>query len=489
MKTLPFIFTFIFCLSNLSYTQHPTKLTDKNSQEQDIGSLFVEGVNTISAARQKELVPKVFSKALIDSKGVDALQQLLAKFHNSYAPLEYHHSEIKQRNVVGSNILMHLYAKKQGAVMYQDFQFYLENLISKKINKLMFIAEVSEPISLPNGSIDQKETIDWLNSYVEKLNNEYDLSGCLLIAQGDQVLYEKGFGFADVDRKKKLNSNSLFSMASGGKMFTALAIAKLVEENRISYSDKITKYISGFSDNSMADNISIHHLLSHTSGVAQYWWGQESEEFKNAKTINDHLKMVLNVGITKEAGVEYEYNNSNFILLGAIIEKVTGKDYFVIINELVFQKARMKASGFFSKERKDLVTPFLRSKVNTKEWVSAIPGNGKGSSAGGSYTSAMEMLKFSMALKKELIVSKSSLATMVSQQNTISKDEQYGYGFILEKYDNQISYGHGGTSKGVNFEFRYFPSLDITLVVFSNQDNGAYDDLKRNTIKLITGAR
>ena len=75
------------------------------------------------------------------------------------------------------------------------------------------------------------------------------------------------------------------------------------------------------------------------------------------------------------------------------------------------------------------------------------------------------------------------------KNNNMVATEDYGYGFILGKSAQEISYGHGGTAKGVNFEFRYFPNSDITFVIFSNQDNGAYDDLKRNTIKLITGER
>jgi CubicO group peptidase (beta-lactamase class C family) len=175
--------------------------------------------------------------------------------------------------------------------------------------------------------------------------------------------------------------------------------------------------------------------------------------------------------------------------LGAIIEKVTGKDYFAFVKENILDKAGMNYSGYFNKETKNVVSPLIRSDKKDN-WVEVERGKGKGSSAGGSYSNVSDMLKFSNALRSGLIVSKETLKNMISiKNNNMVATEDYGYGFIIQKFDNELSYGHGGTAKGVNFEFRYFPNSDITLVIFSNQDNGAYDDLKRNTIKLITGER
>jgi CubicO group peptidase (beta-lactamase class C family) len=310
-----------------------------------------------------------------------------------------------------------------------------------------------------------------------------------LIAKGNNILFERYFGFADQEKTLPINSSSLFGLASGGKMFTALCIAKLNEQGKLSYDDKVTKYLNGFSDKTKADKISIHNLLTHTSGVEHYWWGQKSEAFSNAVTINDHLKMVLDVGFKNDAGKEYEYNNSNYILLGAIIEKVSGTDYFTFVKENILDKAEMSNSGCFTSGTINTVSPLVRSE-NDDKWVEVERGKGRGSSAGGSYSNVIDILKFSTALKNNLIVSKETFKNMISiKNNNMVVTEDYGYGFIIQKFDSELSYGHGGTAKGVNFEFRYFPNSDISFVIFSNQDNGAYDDLKRNTIKLITGER
>jgi CubicO group peptidase (beta-lactamase class C family) len=480
MKKAIYIFLFYFMTINTANCQN----------DSTIGYLFIEGINTTSVERQKEIVIKVFSEKLINEKGIDGMINLFTKLQTDYAPLEYHHTDIIQFNKPSGTVyVMHIYAKKKGDKMWQDFQLYVENPPTHKINKLAFIAEVAEPINLPNGSIEQKETLEWLDNYNSKLQSENDLSGSILIAKGNNVLYEKYFGYSDVAKKLPIDKNSLFGIASGGKMFTALCIAKLVEENKINFNDKITKYVDGFSDKAKADKITIHHLLSHTSGIAQYWWGQKSEAFDKAISTNDHLKMVLEVGIKADAGKEYEYNNSNYIILGAIIEKVSEMDYFTFVKKNIFEKANMVNSGYFNHNNTNIVIPYTQTE-QSDEWVKVEIGMGKGSSAGGAYSNAHDMLNFSLALVNNQLVSSETFKNMISIKNKgLDVTEDYGYGFIIQKSAQETTYGHGGTAKGVNFEFRYFPNERITLIVFCNQDNGAFDDLKRNAIKLISGER
>ena len=475
---------FILCILFIS-----TCLLAQTNQT-DYGELIIRAINSTSETEQREIISIIFSQTAINEVGIDRLLGLVKQLHDSYAPIEYHHSEtIAFNKPDGISYIIHIYAKKDGDVMWQDFQMRLDPEPPHKLKSIGFIAEVSEPIALPNGSIEQKETLDWINGYIQTLNSKYDLYGSVLIAKGNKILFEKYFGFADQEKTISINSNSLFGMASGGKMFTALCIAKLVEDKKLNYKDHITKYIDGFSDKVKADKITIHNLLTHTSGVEHYWWGQKNEAFSNAVTIKDHLKMVLDVGFKNDAGKEYEYNNSNYILLGAIIEKVSGKDYFTFVKENILDKAGMTNSGYFASETTNTVSPLVRSEKGDS-WIEVERGKGKGSSAGGSYSNVNDILKFSNALKNNLIVSKETLKNMISvKNNNMIVTEDYGYGFIIQKFAQELSYGHGGTAKGVNFEFRYFPNSDITFVIFSNQDNGAYDDLKRNTTKLITGER
>ena len=325
---------------------------------------------------------------------------------------------------------------------------------------------------------------------METLKSEYDLYGSILIAEGDKILFEEYYGYADEEKKIPITNRTLFNVASGGKMFTALCISKLVDMNKLKYEDKITKYLNGFADSTKASNITIHHLLSHTSGISEYWSGQNDKFVHSATSINDHLTLVYKSGFDFEAGIAYQYCNSNYILLGAIIENVTGKSFYDFVQETIFNSAEMNSSGYFNYALTNCAIPLTRGE-NETEWVEAVHGI-KGSSAGGAYSNTTDILKFSIALQNNKIVSKKTFKNMTNPKNSGIKepmDFDYGYGFILSNSVQEASYGHGGTTDGVNFEFLYFPRSDITLIIFCNQNNGAYDDLKKNTIKLITGYR
>lgn len=468
-----------------------TSISFSQDNSNDLGEMFIRAINSSSETEQKEIIINIFSPSAINEIGVDRLFNLITQLHTNYAPITYHHSEIVSFNKPeGTNYIMHIYAKQPEEVMWKDFQMRLDPQPPHKLKSIGFIAEVSEPVTLPNGSIEQKETLDWLSNYLENLKSEYDLYGSILIAKGNKILFEEYYGYADVEKKIPITNETLFNVASGGKMFTALCIAKLVEENKIRYDDLITKFLNEFTDTISAKKVTVHQLLCHTSGVTEYWTDETDDEVYSATKIKDHLELVYKSGFDFEPGSAYQYSNSNYILLGAIIEKITGKSFYENVQETVFNPAGMSSSGYFKYASESSAIPLSRGQ-NENEWIEAVHGI-RGSSAGGAYSNLNDMLRFSIALKNNNIVSEKTFRNMINMKNANVKDVKdfdYGYGFEIIKSQQVVSYGHGGIADGVNFEFRYFPISDMTLVVFCNQNNGAYDDLKKNTIKLITGER
>ncbi|HMQ47662.1 MAG TPA: serine hydrolase domain-containing protein [Saprospiraceae bacterium] len=457
-----------------------------------LGSRFVEAINAEDAALQEAIATEVYSEATIQSIGIQRITAHFQELHRRYAPLDYHHSDrLEYKKPTGTSYVLHIYARKKGEVMYSDFQFYLESTPPHRIDKLVFVAEVAEPISLPNGSIEQQQTLDWLDGYIQKLELENDLSGSILIAKGDQVLFEKYWGFADIENTQKINAESLFGLASGSKMFTAVAIVQLMEQGKLKLTDKLTDYFPDFPNHAWADRVTLKHLLSHTSGIAEYWTSENQPAMLRFEHWHEYLPLIYKEGFQFEPGTESGYSNSNFMLLGFIVERASGQDYFQYIEDNILKKAGMVRSGYFDHNDKNLplVVPYARQEGGG--WVNNRSKQfRKGSPAGGCYSNATDMLLFCKALKNNQLVSSESLMLMTTDWTVGTKDAQpYGLGLILEQYAMEPTYGHGGTAGGVNFEFRYFPRMDIALLVFNNQNNGAYDDLKRNTLKLISGAR
>ena len=463
----------------------------KNASPDSLGSRFVAAVNSANRSEQEAALREIYSPKTLEKIGLDKLVNSTQRHHSVYSPLEYHHSErLEFQKPSGTNYVLHVYARKKGAVMWQDFQFFLEPEPPHLIQNLVFIAEVAEPISLPNGSIEQKNTLDWLDKYIQKLEAENDLSGSILIAKGDAPIFEKNWGYANAERTKNIGAETLFGLASGSKMFTALAILQLQEQGKLKLTDPLTAYFPDFPDRERAEKTTLQNLLSHTSGLAEYWTLENEPAMLTFTDWHQFLPLIYRGGYQFEPGTEHRYCNSNFMLLGAIIEKASGQDFYTYINDNILAKSGMAKSGYFDHADPTLpiASTFSRS-GDGKGWKIAKHFK-KGSPAGGCYSNTADMFLFCKALKNNKLVSAATLKNMVTDQTIGLKEaEPYGLGFILTKSGDERAYGHGGIAAGVNFEFMYFPKLDITFIAFNNQDNGAYDDLRKNVIKLISGLR
>lgn len=455
-----------------------------------IGSRFITAINSDDTIVIEGIIKTVFHAKAHESPGFAKIKDLFQRLHANYSPLEFHHAEMVEFSMGDhTSYILHIYAKQSGAKMWQDFQMRLDPEIPHLITGIGFIAEVAEPISLPNGTIEQKETLAWLDKYIDKLATDNDFFGRIIIAKGDKILFEKSTGFTDPERKTKITSETLFNLGSGNKMFTALAIMQLEEQGKLSLTDNLLKYFPDFPDKARAAQTTLHHLLSHTSGLAEYWTSENADAMAAAADWHQILQLIYKDGFQFEPGSEAGYCNSNFMLLGRIIELASGQDYFDYIQANIYDKAGMTKSGTFENDSQTLPLARFLTRDDNNGWKIAKHGK-KGSPAGGGYSNGTDILKFSKALKNNVLVSKATFENMTTDKTQGLKDAfPYGYGFILSRNAGPDAYGHGGIASGINFEFRYYPQLDIALVLFCNQDNGAYDDLKKNAIRLITGER
>lgn len=453
------------------------------------GEQYVRALNSDSAELHAKAIDAIFAASMLEKIGLARIQKQMERIKLDFGALEYHHSEISEFNM-GNAIsrVLHVYAKPPRSAMWRDFQFRFEANPPHKLTELAFIAEVAEPVYLPNSALTDPNTLTWLNSYIDKLIAQNDLSGSVLIAEGERIVFERAYGFADEKRAVKITGGTRFNLGSGNKMFTALAIAQLVAAEKLSYDDPLIKFFPDFPQREFAAKATIHHLLSHTSGIGEYWTEEYVQHWHEIKKLRDYLPWIYKAGIKYELGKEFYYSNSNFLLAGLIVEQASGMDYFDYIRKNIYQPLDMTATDSYFRNDSQVVlaAPLKREE---KGWVIANQGL-RGSSAGGGYSTTHDMLKFARGLVAGKILSKENLSTMLaSKTRGLAEASDYGYGFILSNEGNAPSYGHGGIARGVNFEFRHFPQLDITFVAFCNQDNGAYDDLRKNIIKLITGAR
>lgn len=459
---------------------------------EDQGRRFVEAVDSDDATMRALSIRALFTPASVEHGGEEKLLRLLDRLRDELGMLEFHHAEVVSVGEGGGRrVSLHVYARSKKDGQWRDLQFRLDPAPPHRLETLAFLASVAEPVYLPNGGLKDATTIEWLRGYVDKLATEDDLSGGILVAAGDEEIFRRSFGYADMARHRPMSPRTRFNLASGGKMFTALAVAQLVQEGRVRFGDTLVRYLPELADQKFAHTVTIANLLTHTSGIGEYWDEEYEKHWHDIRTLKQFLPFVIKAGTHFKPGEQFEYCNSNYILLGLVLEAVTGMPYEAVLARRIFEPLGMRDTGLFPYDDRDSLQA-TNLTGGPHAWREADRGF-RGSSAGGCLSTLSDMLRFARGLVGGRIVSDSLLAVM-----TTSKTEglagrnplSYGYGFEAHKSGDAVrSFGHGGIAQGVNFAFSYFPDSDITLLVFSNQDNGAYDDLRRNATKLITGER
>jgi CubicO group peptidase (beta-lactamase class C family) len=291
-------------------------------------------------------------------------------------------------------------------------------------------------------------------------------SGSVLVARHGEVLSNKGYGFKNISEKTLNDSNTIFQIGSITKQFTAAIILQLQEKNKLSLQDKLSKYIP---DYSKGDSITIENLLTHTSGIYNYTNNRDFMQKGSILPINrDSLIALFKYKpLDFPPGTKYSYSNSGYILLGYIIEKVTGKPYFQVLHDNIFGPLHMTHSGFDFKglASTDKATGYMNPSTGLK---AEIVDSSVSFAAGAIYTTAGDLYKWDRALYTDRVVSQSSLQKAFSPHLA-----NYGYGWSMDSVYGKKVVEHGGGIFGfVSFILR-IPEEQICIIVFDNQPSAA----------------
>jgi len=289
-------------------------------------------------------------------------------------------------------------------------------------------------------------------------------SGVLLVAQGDEVLLQRAWGQADRAAKQANTVDTKFRLGSMNKMITSVAILQLVQAGKVSLDGTVGDYLKDY-PNADVRKVTLRQLLSHRGGTGDIFGPEFERERNNLRTHADYIKLYGKRGLTHVPGAERRYSNYGFVLLGAIVEAVSGQTYYDYVDQQIYAVAGMRDSGSLpeSETVAGRARPYQR---DDGQWVDAadtLPW--RGTSAGGGYSTAGDLLRFARALQSGKLVDPQLLA-----EATQPKEGRYGYGFATGDYDGARWYGHGGGAPGMNADFRVFPSLNRVVIALSNFD-------------------
>ena len=291
--------------------------------------------------------------------------------------------------------------------------------------------------------------------------------GVFLVVKKGKVLYRKAFGTADLELNVKMKPEFVFEIGSMTKQFTAVSILILAEQGKLKLEDEITKFIPDYPTN--GNKITIHHLLTHTSGIKDFTSMKAikniAREDLSPKELVDFFK---NEPIDFKSGEQYKYCNSGYVLLGYIIEIVSGESYKDFITENIFKKVGMQNTFYASHERiiKNRVSGY-RDKdglINANYISFSIPY-----ASGSIMSNVDDLAKWQYALDNNIILGKTFIQkafTNYKLNNGTYID--YGYGWHLEKVKNKTVREHGGSIFGFKSMGVYIPEEEIYIVGLSN---------------------
>lgn len=287
-----------------------------------------------------------------------------------------------------------------------------------------------------------------------------------------------------------ITTQTRFNVGSLNKMFTAVAVAQLVDAGKARFEDPVGRRLPGLPPSLAA--VTLHQLLTHTSGAGNYFVPQNRAAIRAARTATDLVPLVAAQPLEFEPGTKMAYSNSGYVLLGALVERLSGKSYAEYMQEKVFAPGGMTATSL--EAGPDTAVAMTRMNPATgSEGGDLRPSpmsGGFGSPAGGAYSTAGDLARFAEALLANRLTRADTTRLLITPKALPGTGQAggYGYGFTVAGEGPDRRVGHGGGSAGVNAELAAFPARNLIVAVLANRDPPAATRVARALEAALIGA-
>lgn len=362
---------------------------------------------------------------------------------------------------------------------WHNFQFRVLAEDEQRL-QLVFRAQASEPMPRPSTPIADPATQRWLADFAASLEAQHPFSGAIVVRSGGQEVFSRIQGMADVERRLPVTRDTRFGMASGSKLFTAVAVLQLAQAGKLSLTDSLLALLPDFPAPEYAHGVTLRQLLTHTAGAGNYWDADYERAWPEISTLEQMLPYVLKHLGETPAG-EFSYSNSGFLLLGLVVEAVSGLDYYDYVERHLCAPAGMARTGFPQRgQAADLARGYdPEMDAGAVKLGSYLPVSvgGRGSAAGGAASTVDDLLRFADALAGGVLLDAAHLE-LLSRLQVADGGAESGWscGAAVQMARGVHAYGHGGSAPGCQFELKIYPGRDAVLVVMSNYNTiAAYE--------------
>ena len=336
--------------------------------------------------------------------------------------------------------------------------------------------EATGAVDLVLHRLSEAEALQALSRHAEERAGDDAFAGAVLVARHGKVLLQDAWGLADREAGTENTPDTRFRLGSMNKMFTSVATLQLVEAGKLALDDPIGKHLPDYPNKDVASKVTVRHLLTHTGGTGDIFGPQFDQNRLKLREHSDYVELFGDRGPRFEPGARFEYSNYGFVLLGALIEAVSGTSYYEYVREHVYEPAGMASTASLpeSEDVPNRAAGYMQRSFGSGPWVpntDALPW--RGMAAGGGYSTVGDISRFAEALSGGRLITRSTLAEATRPQS----EEPYGYGFAMQGEGSLFSFGHGGGAPGMNGELRVFPELGYVVVILSNLDPPAASEL------------
>ncbi|UCE19223.1 MAG: beta-lactamase family protein [Gemmatimonadota bacterium] len=372
-----------------------------------------------------------------------------------------------------------------------NFSLLLHTITSVSI--CGFIVFISSGIFLQASPIE--ETTQEINTVIDecldRLVEEDRFSGTVLVAKDGVPIYKRAVGEACKRYGVPNRVDTKFNLGSMNKMFTGVAIAQLVQGGKLSYDDYVGAHLPDYPNREVREKVTIHHLLTHTSGMGLYWMEFfQNPQWAQLKTVKDFDDLTNTKPLDFEPGERFQYSNCGPLVLGLIIERISGMSYHDYIRSHVTEPAGMIDTECYEMDEPVPNLAIGYTKMNIfggqyESWHNNLFANPtKGCPAGGGYSTVEDLLRFDIALRNyklldkkhfEILTKGKVVEALPTMTGEIKKDLNRKYAYLFQEriVNGQRIIGHSGGAAGIHSHLAMYMNAGYTVAVMSNYDLGA----------------
>jgi CubicO group peptidase (beta-lactamase class C family) len=330
---------------------------------------------------------------------------------------------------------------------------------------------IARPPEFALPHLSEGELVTAIRNQLDKEAAADRFSGAVLLGRNGKTVFAQAYGLAEREKKTSNTLKTRFRLGSMNKMFTAVATLQLAQSGKLDLKAPFGKYLTDYPNKDVATKVTIEQLLSHTGGTGDIFGPEFEKNRLELKNLQDYVKLYGSRALEFDPGSRWQYSNYGFLLLGVLIEKVSGKSYYDYVFDNIFKPAGM--TGTASEPEDQTVadrsigyTRFIGGGLRPN--TETLPY--RGTSAGGGYSTVEDLLKFATALQTHKLLNAEYTEMLTTGKTDTPMGAKYAYGFADTIINGTRCFGHGGGAPGMNGELKICPSSGYVVAVLANMD-------------------